>query len=317
MRTKLIRNILTVMLSAAAATTATAQTQVRLDAPHGWSIGTNFGLADFWGNVGTKSVIDHYNNSLYSSNMHGMGGMFVRYSMSPAFALKLAANYGVLYATDAWNYKKAMSAANTGMDAYQRYARNQDIKDVTWEGSLELEWSPRRMNLLNAGSQKSSQPYIHAGVGYFHYTPYGTLNGDWVKLHDLHLEGDGFSVAGMPSAYKLGGICIPVGVGYKFDIGQHLNLGIEYSYRLTFLGYMDDVSAKYIDPKYYSQFLTPAQAAVATAMANKSYEAIGPESTVGTPGNNRGNPSFKDSYSTISVVFFYKVKSHGIAWWGD
>lgn len=316
MRTKFIRNILAVAFGSALAINAAAQSQIRLDAPHGWSIGTSVGMSDFWGNVGTKSVIDHYNNSSYTSNLHGMGGLFVRYSMSPAFSLRLSANYGVLYATDKWNFKAAQSATNTNDDAYQRYARNQDIKDKIWESTLELEFIPRRLNLLNNGAEKSAQPYLHAGVGYFHYTPYGLYNGDWIKIHDLHLEGDGFPVAGMPSAYKLGGICIPVGIGYRFDIGQHLNLGVEYSYRLTFLGYMDDVSNKYIDPKYFQEFLSPTDAAIATQMANKSYQAIGPESTVGTPGNNRGNPSFKDSYSTISVVFYYKVKSHGVSWWG-
>jgi hypothetical protein len=316
MRTKLLRTILTVAFGATVAVAA-AQTQVRLDAPQGWSLGTTFGMSDLWGNIGTKSVIDHYNNNYYSNNLHGMGGLFVRYSASPAFSFRLSANYGVLYATDQWNYKQEMKASNTSDDAYQRYARHQDIKDKIWEGTLEVEFVPRRLNLLNPGSQKSAQPYVHAGVGFFHYTPYGNLNGNWIKVHDLHLEGDGFKFAGAPSEYKLNGICIPVGVGYRFDIGQHLNLGLEYSYRLTFIGYMDNVSNKYIDPKYFQQYLSASDAVNATALANKSYQAIGPESTVGTPGNNRGNPSFNDSYSTISVIFYYKVKSHGVSWWGD
>ncbi len=315
MPTNLISSLLAAILLVSA-TDACAQSQMRLDAPHGWSIGGNVGMSDFWGNVGTKSFIDHYNNSNYAKNVHGMGGLFARYSMSPAFSLKLAVNYGELYATDQWNYNSYKSASSTNSDAYQRYARFQDIKDNIWEGSMSLEWTPRRMNLQSKGAQRSAQPYLHLGVGYFHYQPYSSLNGDWVKIHDLHLEGDGFPVAGMPAAYKLSGFCIPVGVGYRFDIGEHLNLGVEYSYRFTFIGYMDDVSNKYIDPKYFNEYLTPSQAAEATALADKSKLAVGPAGG-NAPGTQRGDPSLKDSYSTISIVLYFKVRPHGVEWWGE
>ena len=31
----------------------------------GWSIGMNVGMSDLWGDVGTKSAIEHYTNSKY------------------------------------------------------------------------------------------------------------------------------------------------------------------------------------------------------------------------------------------------------------
>jgi len=314
MRTKIIRNILTLCISALVTPAAVkAQTAMRLDVPDSWSLGVTTGMSDLWGDVGTKSVIDHYNNSSYSSNIHLMGGIFTRYSVCPAFAIRLSANFGTLYATDAWNKSEAEKAPTQNSDAFQRYERNQDAKDYVWEGNLLFEFNPLRLNPESKISHRSGQPFIFAGIGVFHYTPYSSLDGQWIKINDLHLEGDGWKFPGAPASINYTQLCIPLGIGYKFDIGPHLNLGLEYMYRLTFTDYLDGVSGKYIDPKYFSENLSPEQAAQATALANKT-NLIVENSGVG-PGDYRGNPSNKDSYSTISIIFYYKVKNHHIPWY--
>jgi hypothetical protein len=314
MRTRFIRNILALCFSVSAISAAEAQTEMRMDVPGSWSLGVTCGMSDLWGDVGTESVIDHYNNSSYFNNPHFMGGIFTRYSFCPALAARLSANFGTLYATDQWNYNEAIKSPTLNSDAVQRYERHQDIKDYIWEGSLLFEFEPLRMNPEATIAHRSAQPYLLAGVGVFHYTPYSSLDGQWIKISDLHLEGDGFPVAGMPPKINYTQICIPLGVGYKFDIGPHLNLGLEYQFRFTMTDYLDGVSGKYIDPKYFNEFLSPQKAAQATLLANKTGEALGSSATVG-PGDYRGNPNNKDSYSTISIIFYYKVKNHKIPWY--
>lgn len=309
MRTKFIRSLLALCISTCVIHPSQAQTSARLDAPSSWSLGMNVGMSDLWGDVGTESVIDHYNNKNYTSSMHAMGGIFVRFTPHPAFAMRLGVNYGTLYATDKWNYDKAKKSTDANSDFTQRYNRNQDIKDNIWEGSLLLEFMPLRMNPDSKSARRSGQPVILAGIGYYHFQPFSTLNGSYQKIYNLHLEGDGFNFANAPKKYDLAQLCIPVGIGYRFDIGKQLNLGVEYLYRICFTDYLDGVSGSYIDPAYYDKNLTPNEAALARKLADKSLN------NSGVPGYLRGNPSNKDSYSTISLTFYYKVKSHRIPWW--
>src|SRR4051812_9373497 len=112
MQARFIRNLLVLCISMAAAATSNAQHASRIYIePTGWSIGVNAGLSDMWGDVGTKSPIDHYTNSKYFDKVAFMGGMFGRYTVHPCFALRGSINIGSLYATDKWNYDLAKKAA--------------------------------------------------------------------------------------------------------------------------------------------------------------------------------------------------------------
>lgn len=283
--------------------------------PDGWSIGINAGMSDLWGDVGTKSFIDHYTNSKYFDKMAFMGGMFGRYTIHPALAVRMTFNYGTLYATDKWNYDGAVKAKSQGEDAYQRYARAQNVKDYMLEGSVILEFTPFRMNPEMGRAYKRGQPFIGLGIGYFHFVPYSTVGdgGTWVKIHDLHLEGQGWTGGSYPKQFSLWQACIPLVIGYRWDLGEHLNLGVEYNYRYTFTDYLDGVSGKYVGANEFAQHLSPKDAQLAAQVADKGYW-LG-LTTPNVAGNMRGNPSNKDSYSTLSITLYYKVNAHNRRWW--
>jgi Outer membrane protein beta-barrel domain len=296
--------------------------------PNEWSVGMNVGMSDLWGDVGTKTVMDHYSNSKYLNKPCFMGGMFGRYTFSPAFDVRFQLNYGTLYATDAWNYNLAQKAKTEGDDAYQRYyLRHQDIKDNVWEPMLLFEYAPFRRNPDSKAAHRAGQPYIGAGLAYFHFQPYTSSTpdgGHFIKIYDLHLEGQGWG-AGYPASYSLWQPAIPLCIGFRWDLGQHLNLGIEYMYRLTFTDYLDGVSDKYVNPSAFYAHLSPTEAAVAVSVADKSWMTNGGINvnkggpgyppTPNAPGSLRGDPSNKDSYSTISIVFYYKVLTKSKEWW--
>jgi len=314
MRTRFIRNILILFVCIFAVKDAKAQSFERLDVSGSWSLGFTCGMSDLWGDVGTQSIADHYNNGKYFNSMHFMGGVFGRLAIHPAFAVRLGINYGTVYATDTWNYNKAKNSPSIGTDAVQRYERFQDAKTNIWEGSMIFEIEPLRMNPESNIACRSGQPYLLGGLGYFHFQPYSSYGGSWVKIAPLHLEGDGFPIAGAPPLVNLYQWCVPLGAGYRFDIGPHLNIGIEYQWRMTFTDYLDGVSGKYIDPKYYDLYLSPANAALAKQMADKSGLAFNKANF--PAGTIRGNSSDNDSYSTISIILYWKVKPHHIPWWG-
>lgn len=324
MRKKLIRSILTLSITAAAAGSASAQLGHSKEyvEPPGWSVGMNIGLLDLWGDVGTKSIIDHYTNGKYWNKPHFMGGVFVRYSAHPAFAMRLGGSYGTLYATDEWNESMANDALTIEDDAFQRRLRNQSIRANTWETSFLLEITPRRFNYESLGARKRFQPYLLLGVGYFHFKPtakYIDRAGNdrgYVNLYDLNVEATGLPAevyAESPEKYSLWQLAIPMGLGVRWDIGRRLALGVEYIYRYTFTDYLDNVSGKYVDPALYNTYLDPQKAALAAEMQDKTWQIV--HEGKATPGDNRGNPGVKDAYSTFGLTLIFKVPSKKTPWW--
>jgi len=324
MRKILLRSIFTLGISAAAIGAANAQLGHSKEyvEPPGWSLGMNFGLADLWGDVGTKSIIDHYGNDQYWNKPHFMGGMFIRYSAHPAFAIRLGESFGTLYATDEWNTQKAKSASSTEDDAYQRYIRNQSVRSLIWESSLLFEITPRRFNYESLAARKRFQPYLMLGVAYMHFRPtakYVDKDGNdrgYVNLYDLNVEATGVPselYSDAQAKYNLWQIAVPAGLGVRWDIGRRLALGVEWLYRITFTDQLDNVSGKYVDPKLYQTYLTPQEAALATEMQDRS--SLIDKSIVHSPGENRGNASNKDSYSTFGLTLIFKVPSKKTPWW--
>lgn len=317
MQARFIRNLLVLSMGlASAALTANAQNASRIYVePDGWSLGMSVGESDLWGDVGTKSVVDHYTNSKYFDKMAFIGGLYGRYTVHPCFAIRLGINYGTLYATDKWNYDKAKNSATQGTDAYQRYARSQNVKDDLFEGTVLFEFTPRRINPESRLAGKRGQPYIAAGFTYFHFVPYSTVGNSptYVKIHDLDLEGQGFPGDGYPKQYKLWQPAVPLCIGYRWDVGQHLNIGIEYTYHITFTDYLDGVSGKYVSPAAYKKYLSAHDALIAEEVADKG-QFTGLSGT-NAPGNMRGNAGNKDSYSTITINIYYKVHNNTRSWW--
>src|SRR5271156_2682526 len=175
MLSKLTRILSVLCISLALSFAGLAQDAARVYIePSGWSIGTTVGMSDLWGNIGTKSPIDHYANSKYFNKVTFMGGMFGRYTVPPCFGIRFQVDYGSLYATDKWNYDKAKNGGSVSDDAVQRYLRSQNAKDVIFEGTVLFEFTPLRWNPESKLAHKKGQPYIGAGISYFHFTPYST-----------------------------------------------------------------------------------------------------------------------------------------------
>jgi hypothetical protein len=264
--------------------------------PDGWSIGTNIGMTDMWGDVGTKTAVDHYLNSKYFDKVSFMGGMFGRYSFHPLFAIRFQLNFGSFYATDAWNYDGVKTVNHLeGTDYVQRYLRSQTAKAIVFEAATLLELTPRRFN-LKGKAYKRRQPYVAAGVGLMHYTPYSTVGKGptFVRTYDLSLEGQGWE-GEYPKKNSRWQPVFPLAIGYRWDLGDHLNLGIEYMYRMTMFDYLDGVSGKYVSQFEFNQNMSPGDAKLA--------------------GTLRGNPANNDAYSTLTITFAFRVPTRSRIWW--
>lgn len=317
MQARFLRSLLVLCMGMAVIPTVFAQNAARIYIePNGWAIGMNAGMSDLFGDVGTQSFTTHYTNSNYTKRMAAMGGFFARYTIHPALGITMGLNYGSLYATDKWNYDLALAAPDQGADGYQRYARAQNARDFIFEGSFMFEVTPLRSNPEGRLAHRRGQPYLGVGVAYFHYEPYSTVNygQTFVKTHDLSIEGQDFG-DGFPKKESLWQLAVPMAIGYRWDLGKHLNLGIEYKYRLTFTDYLDGVSGKYISKKDFYAHLPPKEAQIAYEISDKSYFAGLSQPNV--KGNMRGNPENNDSYSTFSITFYYKLLTRTSEWWNE
>jgi opacity protein-like surface antigen len=322
MRNKILSSLSITLL--AFTMTAKAQPDYAYIERKGWSLGMNVGIGDLWGDVGTKSPIEHYKNDKYSSYLNVSGGLFVRYTFKPAFVFRAAVNYGTFAAGDNMNVNLAKKALKYESDEVQRYQRNLDVKTNIWEGSVMFEINPLRFNPLSRTARMHFQPYLLVGISGYHFVSKGRFvaknnaagasNGQYIKLYDLHIEGDGFKGDGMPAAYSKWQMAVPLGIGGKWDLSPKMALGIEYVYRMCFTDYLDGVSQNYIDPKLYKENgLTDQQAIIATAMRDKSWEID--KNKIHKTGEKRGNNAGGDAYSTISISLYYKFKSRANPWW--
>lgn len=319
MRKSIIRSLLVIGISA---TTVAAVAQPAIPRKYvehpGVSVGVNFGLSDMWGDVGTQGPIDHYANETYWSKPHFMGGILMRFVGHPSMALRLNLNYGTLYATDQWNTTKAENAKSIEDDAFQRYLRNQDARANVWEGTAMIEIMPLRFNSESKMAQKSMQPYVAFGAGGFHFRPQTSLidpvtgRKRWVETKELRLEGEGVPNSGAV-ATNLWQLCVPLGVGLRWDIGNNMNIGFEWQYRMTTTDRLDNVSSVYLTPDFYDRYLSAEDAAIAKQVYDKSWY-VEPAYT-NKYGSPRGNKDVKDGYSTLSIMFIYRLESNKTPWW--
>ena len=139
--------------------------------------------------------------------------------------------------------------------------------------------------------RRAIEPYIHAGIGLAYFNPMGKMDGRWYDLSQYQTEGKNYTQT-TP--------VIPVGAGFRTRMRHDLNLGFEFSYRLTFTDYLDDVSGKnYLDP---SKFPDGANS-TASLLANRSTIPYFPERV-------RGNPNRNDGYFTFTLRAEYMIKAY-------
>ena len=263
-----------------------------------WEVGLNFGpsffLGDLGGNSG-KGTNDIKDINLEFTKM--MKGVFVTAYPKGWLGVRLAADATYLEGSDD-------IITTTGINELYRKQRNLDFKTTVLEGYLALELYPTMMLRRDKEYEPKLRPYALIGVGVFHFNPKGSLtdasgNKTWYELHPLKLEGQGMAEYPDVKPYKLTQLNIPIGAGLKYFVSERINLSTELLYRKTSTDYIDDVSAKYIDPANFSKYLSAADAAVATKLSDKVQPIIFPGLTRFPAGNQRGDTKNGDTYFSL------------------
>lgn len=176
-------------------------------------------IHEFGAGLGGLNYIGEVNPRLNFTTFRPAGSLFYRFnSLNRCTAFKLGITAGQLIGNETRSKEPV---------AMVRQAR---FKGMLWDGSLMAEY-----NFINYRDKKQLlkfSPYLTSGIALFAYNSTTTTN----------------SVA-EPSNESRYDIALPIGIGIKFILGKHWNLGIESIARKSFTDQLDGISNAEIGSK--------------------------------------------------------------------
>lgn len=212
-------------------------------------------------------------------------GVLYRYNFSDRYALRFQALNGTLQAYDSHS-----------SDTLQ-LQRNLHFKAKLMEFSMLLEVNFRKYRSKDKDSKKWT-PFMFAGLAYFRASPQALLDDTWYDLQPLGTEGQGSSARPGSDVYKVDNICIPFGVGFKWNVGR-LDFQVEWGLRRTYTDYIDDVSGTYVD----RDLLAFENGPLASTLADPSVEGQLP--VYPNEGRSRGDSDTRDWYQYTGLSITY------------
>jgi hypothetical protein len=269
----------------------------------GLNIGPSFFLGDLGGHRGKGTTFLKDLNFPFTKLWKGV---YVTAYPNEWIGVRLAAGLGELEGAD-------NAITTKGRDELWRRQRNLDFRSNISEAYAAIELYP--LMLLHSGDDDYKprlRPYGVIGVGVFHFNPQGSLtdsNGitQWYDLKPLHTEGEGFPEYPNRKNYSLTQLNIPMGFGIKYYISDRVNVGLEILHRKTFTDYVDDVSTTYIDPNLFDKYLSPQNAKIARAIADKESSIYVSGASRLAPGDQRGDPHQNDAYFSMLLKFAIRL----------
>ncbi|HMP93459.1 MAG TPA: hypothetical protein PKD90_11340 [Phnomibacter sp.] len=195
----------------------------------------------------------------------------------------------------------------TSPTAIGRFDRNLNFRSPITEVQLSTELHP--FMIMSHGDRETPRfsPYLILGGSWFRFYPRGLTDAGWVDLPPLRLEGQGFAEYPDRPVYKLNAMAWNAGIGFKYEVSPRVVLRFEINKRTTNTDYLDDVSRpEWINPALFFNYLTPAQATLASFMYNRSV-------TINPPRNTRprGNINENDAYWSAVFKFGFNLNKSG------
>ncbi|HEX8332070.1 MAG TPA: DUF6089 family protein [Segetibacter sp.] len=243
-----------------------------------WEFGGSFGGMYSLTDVGKKQYNAFLPGRLDYKTTKANGGIYAGVLYQNLIGARIEITYGSVSGAD-----------STGSP--DRKVRNlsyrSDIREVAFIGEVHP------LTLTNWEHLPAISPYLVGGIGWFSFNPQANYKGRWVNLQPLNTAGQGFEEYPESKPYRLAAICLPFGVGFKYDLSPLFAARFEIIERYTFTDYLDDASAPYIDPEVFYTYFAPEKAALAEALANRSNRSL--------KGIVRGGMQTKDKYLTINL----------------
>ena len=233
-------------------------------------------------------------------------GIYLNYYPAEFIGVRIAGNLGKVEGNDA-------EAPMKGGNEEDRRNRNLSFRSNITEIYGAIEFYPTWFLEKYDGLQGKLRPYIVAGAGMYKFDPETQdVNGSWVKLAPLHLEGQGFAEYPDRKPYKLTQMNLLMGFGFKYYFKENAYIGMEILHRKLFTDYIDDVSQQsYVDPILFDQYLSPGDAQVARRLFYRgtySFPTTRPYSEVAW----RGDPKQNDAYFSSILRLGWRINNNPI-----
>lgn len=209
------------------------------------------------------------------------GSVFYRYNIDTRMALRFGASYGRIM----------------GADADFGNPRNLNFRNDLWEVSALFEVN--FLDFFTGSRQHRVSPYLVLGIGAVMSEPYGQYplgeGNPWVALRPLHTEGQG--VEGYNARpYSLFHCVVPMGLGCKISVCRFMSIGVEWTMRLAFSDYLDDVGGTYADP-----------VVLGSRYGERSAYFADPSGQYHQVGTRRGDAGTYDWYSFAMVTVSFRL----------
>lgn len=241
--------------------------------------GITAGAAHYFGDLNNRAAINRPKVAL---------GVFFRKQFSNYIGLRVSGHYAQLGYSDIYSKNEFQQRRNLSF--------NTDIFEFAIQGDFNFyKFVPNDLD-------HRFTPYITFGVGVFSYDPYAFYLGDKYFLRPLNTEGETFYQN--RKAYGTMAVCFPIGIGFKYNISEKVNLSFEIAHRFTTTDYLDDVSTTYIG---IDKFPAPSGKSIAGILQDRSFEVGTP---IGDEGRQRGFSKQKDQYVIAEVGISFNLGSY-------
>jgi len=252
--------------------------------------GISLGAAHYFGDLNTRAGLNRAKPAV---------GLFFRKQFGNYVGLRIAAHYAQLGYSDTYSKNE-----------YQK-TRNLSFNTNIWELALQGDFN--FFKFVPGDPDHLFTPYITLGVGVFSYDPYAYLGGKKEFLRPLGTEGQNVGYKGR-KPYGTMAMCIPFGVGIKYNVTPKVNLSVEACYRFTTTDYIDDVSTTYAGTGTGTDANSFPDGpggvpSVAKLLQDRSYE-IDPNFILGREGRQRGWSKQKDQYVILEVGFTFNISTY-------
>lgn len=273
---------------------------------------TNESYSEFGVMLGTSYYLGDLNDKHFRQTQ-AAGNIHYRYNLNNRLAIRAGFTAGQIRGSDKLN------RVDTA-----KFNRNLHFRSNIYElsGVVEFNFLP-----YETGNRRFPfSPYIFTGLAIYNFNPQarqfdtqnpfdndGTdSNNPWLDLQPLGTEGQYSSHYPEKAPYQLIQFAIPVGIGLKLSVGEHMHIGLEYGMRKLFTDYLDDVGGRYADPQYLA--MENMNAALlsdkSNALANYLRDNPGADITTwtGNTGAARANENdWTDWYQFAAFSIAFKI----------
>jgi len=245
-------------------------------------VGISAGVAHYFGDLNTRAAINRPKPVV---------GLFFRKQFGSYIGLKVSGHYAQLGYSDIYSKNEVQRTRNLSF--------NTNIFELSVQGDFHF------FRFIPGQPGYQFTPYVTMGAGFFTYDPYAYLGGEKYYLRPLNTEGQTKIPGRTP--YNSMALCIPIGIGFKYNISGQTNIFFELSHRFTNTDYLDDVSTTYAGSANFDP-LPNGDPSPAMLLQDRSYEITG--TPIGIKDRQRGISTQRDQYIFAEVGISFSLTSY-------